>query len=41
MPPKANTSTGQVAISDVTGIEETTLAQRILRSQPFLSLIHI
>jgi ribose transport system permease protein len=35
MPPETTKRAGQVDISDVTGIEESTILQRILRSQPF------
>lgn len=35
MPPEAAETAGHAAISDVTGIEEKTLLQRVLSSQPF------
>ena len=35
MPPETTKRAGQVDISDVTGIEESTILPRILRSQPF------
>jgi len=35
MPPDTTQEAGHAAISDVTGIEESTLLQKVLRSQPF------